>query len=380
MAESRGVRILALDGGGTRGLLTISMLRALELETGRHVHQLFDVIAGTSTGGILALCIQERVPLEAIERLYLELASRVFHKEVQARRFGQLLLTGATYKVHLLQQLVRQVMQGESGSDVSMFDRRAEQAAAWQEHCAPPSHKPTSRLSKACRASRGCRGSPCRPPLQRAPTKRLAPHLFRNYNYPRPSGQADSSSPSPRYWGVSSAPAWQALLATTAAPTYFPEFVLGSGLHPDACVRLRSTFQDGALLANNPAAIALHEPLHMRAGTGVRSASETVKSAMAPSWFNMMQTVVRAATRTEEVASCCGLLEPWSSCSETVICDSHRYPTLGLSDQCLFRELQALGHEHVSRGEGAADLAELARVLRKASPEAPHGSNVEIRV
>lgn len=144
-----------------------------------------------------------------------------------------------------------------------------------------------------------------------------------------------------------------------------------SGLHPDACVRLRSTFQDGALLANNPAAIALHEvgtarldlslpshpspphqphtslqatgasalprppyrlrsfircvkpalstiglaqPLHMRAGTGVRSASETVKSAMAPSWFNMMQTVVRAATRTEEVASCCGLLEPWSSC------------------------------------------------------------------
>ena len=45
---------MALDGGGTRALLTIEMLKEVERQTGRRVHELFDVIAGTSTGGILA--------------------------------------------------------------------------------------------------------------------------------------------------------------------------------------------------------------------------------------------------------------------------------------------------------------------------------------
>ena len=61
MTPSRGVRILALDGGGTRALVTIEMLKELEAQTGRRVHELFDVVAGTSTGGILAAAIQERL-------------------------------------------------------------------------------------------------------------------------------------------------------------------------------------------------------------------------------------------------------------------------------------------------------------------------------
>ena len=55
--------------------------QVLESRTGRRVHELFDVIGGTSTGGILALAIQERVPLTVIEHLYLELASKVFQRE-----------------------------------------------------------------------------------------------------------------------------------------------------------------------------------------------------------------------------------------------------------------------------------------------------------
>lgn len=50
-------RLLCLDGGGIKGLVLIQMLIALEKEAGRPTKELFDWIAGTSTGGILALAI-----------------------------------------------------------------------------------------------------------------------------------------------------------------------------------------------------------------------------------------------------------------------------------------------------------------------------------
>jgi len=48
-------RILSLDGGGIRGLIPALVLAELEQRTGKRTAQLFDLIAGTSTGGILAL-------------------------------------------------------------------------------------------------------------------------------------------------------------------------------------------------------------------------------------------------------------------------------------------------------------------------------------
>jgi predicted acylesterase/phospholipase RssA len=48
-------RVLALDGGGIRGLIAAEVLREIETQMRRPVAELFDLIAGTSTGGILAL-------------------------------------------------------------------------------------------------------------------------------------------------------------------------------------------------------------------------------------------------------------------------------------------------------------------------------------
>ena len=46
--------VLSLDGGGIRGLITARILRDLENRTQLRIHELFDLIVGTSTGGILA--------------------------------------------------------------------------------------------------------------------------------------------------------------------------------------------------------------------------------------------------------------------------------------------------------------------------------------
>ena len=53
--QSGVVRALSVDGGGIRGVIPARFLAELERVAGRPVAQLFDVIAGTSTGGLIAL-------------------------------------------------------------------------------------------------------------------------------------------------------------------------------------------------------------------------------------------------------------------------------------------------------------------------------------
>lgn len=66
----RGLRVLACDGGGVRGLMMVRTLAELERRTGRRIHDLFDLVVGTSTGGVLALGICSHLSLEAIEKCY----------------------------------------------------------------------------------------------------------------------------------------------------------------------------------------------------------------------------------------------------------------------------------------------------------------------
>nr|WP_315142731.1 patatin-like phospholipase family protein [uncultured Flavobacterium sp.] len=46
--------ILCLDGGGMRGVLTLQLLKKLEETAGIPCFELFDMVTGTSTGGIIA--------------------------------------------------------------------------------------------------------------------------------------------------------------------------------------------------------------------------------------------------------------------------------------------------------------------------------------
>ncbi|MGH8520793.1 MAG: CBASS cGAMP-activated phospholipase [Gammaproteobacteria bacterium] len=71
-------RILALDGGGIKGTFTAAVLAAWERDTGLRVVDRFDLIAGTSTGGILAIGLGLDLPAEELLRFYREEGPRIF--------------------------------------------------------------------------------------------------------------------------------------------------------------------------------------------------------------------------------------------------------------------------------------------------------------
>ena len=89
------MRILAIDGGGIRGIIPALVLAEVERRSGRRVFELFDLIAGTSTGGILAcaLCAPDPLPAEQLVGLYQEEGPEIFSRSVFQRiRSGEGLL------------------------------------------------------------------------------------------------------------------------------------------------------------------------------------------------------------------------------------------------------------------------------------------------
>jgi len=71
-------RILSLDGGGIKGAFTASVLTAIEDEIKAPVGDYFDLIAGTSTGGILALGLGYRMPARTIRDFYRDMGPTIF--------------------------------------------------------------------------------------------------------------------------------------------------------------------------------------------------------------------------------------------------------------------------------------------------------------
>jgi uncharacterized protein len=84
----KSIKVLSIDGGGIRGIIAAVILRELLQSVGRPAHETFDLIAGTSTGGILALGLgtpshngEPYTPQELLD-LYLGNGQAIFHKDL----------------------------------------------------------------------------------------------------------------------------------------------------------------------------------------------------------------------------------------------------------------------------------------------------------
>ena len=75
-------KILSIDGGGIRGIYPAQYLANIEKETGKKINEYFDLIVGTSTGGIIALGLSIGIAASDIVELYMSKCQLIFNNKL----------------------------------------------------------------------------------------------------------------------------------------------------------------------------------------------------------------------------------------------------------------------------------------------------------
>ena len=71
-------QILSLIGGGIRGAFITAFLKVLEDQLGRRIADSFDLIAGTSTGGIVAAGLASGMTADEMHDFYVRYGAKIF--------------------------------------------------------------------------------------------------------------------------------------------------------------------------------------------------------------------------------------------------------------------------------------------------------------
>ncbi|KAM7530779.1 hypothetical protein LguiB_034189 [Lonicera macranthoides] len=248
----QGLRILSMDGGGMKGLATVQILKEIEKGTGKKIHEMFDLICGTSTGGMLAVALGiKQMSLDKCEEIYKKLGKLVFAEPVPKDN------EAATWREKLDQlyksssQSFRVVVHGSKHS-ADQFERLLKELCA-DEDGDLLIESAVKNIPKVFVVSTLVSVVPAQP------------FIFRNYQYPAgtpeipetlgTSGLGTATAVGAQvgqkrnaFIGSCKHHIWQAIRASSAAPYYLDDY-------SDDVYR----WQDGAIVANNPTIFAMQE-------------------------------------------------------------------------------------------------------------------------
>lgn len=87
--SNKKFKILTISGGGIRGIIPATVLQEIERGLEKPISDIFDLVVGTSTGGIIATSLAAGFPAEEVARLYIEQAHNIFK-----RSFGYKIKSG----------------------------------------------------------------------------------------------------------------------------------------------------------------------------------------------------------------------------------------------------------------------------------------------
>lgn len=79
-------KILSLDGGGSKGVYTIGILKEVEQLVGKPLHEHFDLMFGTSTGSIIISLLSLGYSVSDIDKLYFDIIPDIMGKSNRAKR------------------------------------------------------------------------------------------------------------------------------------------------------------------------------------------------------------------------------------------------------------------------------------------------------
>ncbi len=200
MSDDKAFRILALSGGGYLGLYSAAVLAAIEAQAGEPIGRRFDLIAGTSVGGIIAAAVAFELPLAWLVDFFVEQGAEIFSARAKP--------SGA---VGRLMDLSRSVL-GPKYSNNALRGALAE------------------RLGAATFA------------------EALHPFVLPAVNVKRSLTKVFKTPHANASRGDEHVCVADAVLAACAAPAYFPSVAIGDAL-----------YADGGLFAVAPDQVALHE-------------------------------------------------------------------------------------------------------------------------
>lgn len=214
--EKGTFKILSIDGGGIKGLYSASILKKFEEKFNTITSDHFDMICGTSTGGLIALAIALKIPATNICNFYIEEGPLIFPKQKKVKvPFFKTIDFG----------FLKQIAMGGKYSDKGLKDSLAK---IFDD-----------------KIIEDCNNLLCIPSYSVTEAK---PKVFKYDHF-----EGDLSRDN-------KAPVVDIALATSAAPTYFPL--------AESKFYNKEQFIDGGVWANNPTLVGLLEALNNFVGNG----------------------------------------------------------------------------------------------------------------
>jgi len=132
LPKAETLRILSIDGGGVKGYTSLLILQRIfrtlqddnDLPEMPRPCEVFDLIAGTSTGGLIAVMLGRlHMTIEECIRQYETIGAKVFAKSISTSVFGKAksLASLTAYKTETLQLEIRNLLETKNINTDEMF-------------------------------------------------------------------------------------------------------------------------------------------------------------------------------------------------------------------------------------------------------------------
>ena len=116
--NNKPFKILSIDGGGIRGLYSSTILEHLEQRFGP-ISENFDMLCGTSTGGLIALGLALRIPAKEISEIYEINGRKIFPKRTRLGGIFRQTLWNGKYSDNPLKEVMHGVFGGKKIADLN---------------------------------------------------------------------------------------------------------------------------------------------------------------------------------------------------------------------------------------------------------------------
>lgn len=213
-------QILSLIGGGIRGAFVTSYLYELEQKLGRPIAECFDLIAGTSTGGIIAAGLAHGMSAEDMHQFYVRYGAQIFTPRPAYKAKGLM---------RMVYPLANWIFKNRTGGQLDAAFRARFCPFALQEAFDEGFGNRTLKSVGFTRLI-----------IPAVNLTEGTPYVFRSRHLPKGVHDQDIKIA-------------DVVVAATAAPTYFPHRQIGN-----------SAYVDGGVWASDPSMLAFAEAMRIR--------------------------------------------------------------------------------------------------------------------